>query len=352
MPQDEDWMPINGNPHPLPGVPFPEMPPFILPPFPALGWNDVPPPPPEPAHNEVHEDNWGNWEEPTAVPAVDDQESVVLNASAQPSSDHQSSEAQPQVPPAPIVLIDGAPQDNLYDLMEIAPDLEDASNWAIVVYQPPPFDVQALDPPVVKIPFGPPLPPEMIWRCSFENLLNAPLMFEVPKPLLPKPLSPVILAKRNWNFAFQQDDLPLLTWKESPPARPVARALFVDDAEIVAPVVPSPSARAPTRRPRKTLAPTPLVDTSVRRCTRSSAQRDGFKPTFHELVLQPKKKKPKAKPLSAEMSDDPALGDAPPPTPISHLQAIGKELEIDAILLSEDALMVDPAAAATQASNE
>ena len=135
----------------------------------------------------MHEDNWGNWDEPAAEPAVEDQESMVLNASAQPSSAHQSSEAQPQVPPAPIVLIDGAPQDNLYDLMEIAPDLEDASNWAIVVYQPPPFDVQALDPPVVKIPFGPPLPPEMIWRRSFENLLNAPLMFEVPKPLLPKP---------------------------------------------------------------------------------------------------------------------------------------------------------------------
>ena len=144
----------------------------------------------------------------------------------------------------------------------------------------------------------------------------------------------------------------MLTWKELVPARPVARALFVDGAERVAPVVPSPPARVPTRRPRKTLAPTPLVETSVRRCSRSSAQRDGFKPTFHELVLQPKKKKPKAKPLSAEMSDDPAFGDAPPPTPISHLQAIGKELEIDATLLSEDALMVDPAAAATQASNE
>ena len=178
-------------------------------------------------------------------------------------------------------------------------------------------------------------------------------MFEVPKPLLPKPLSPVTLTKRNWDFAFQQNDLPLLTWKEPEPARPVARALFVDDAERATPdVVPSPPARVQTRRPRKTLAPTPLVETLVRRCTRNSAQRDGFKPTFHELVLQPKKKKPKAKPISAEMSDDPAFGDAPPPTPISHLQAIGKELEIDATLLTEDALMVDPAAAANQASNE
>ena len=57
MPQDEDWMPINGNAHPVPGVPFPEMPLFLLPPFPALGWNVVPPPPPEPAINEVEDDN-------------------------------------------------------------------------------------------------------------------------------------------------------------------------------------------------------------------------------------------------------------------------------------------------------
>ena len=71
------------------------MPPFILPPFPALGWNDVPPPPPEPAHNEVHEDNWGNWDEPAAEPVVEDQESMVLNASAQPSLAQPSSDVQP-----------------------------------------------------------------------------------------------------------------------------------------------------------------------------------------------------------------------------------------------------------------
>ena len=126
----------------------------------------------------------------------------------------------------------------------------------------------------------------------------------------------------------------------------------MDEADRAVPVVPSPPARAPTRRPCKTLAPTPLVETSIRRCTRSSAQRDGFKPTFHELVLQPKKKKPKAKPLSAEMSEDPAFGDVPPPTPISHLQAIRKELEIDAKLLTMDALMVDPANAENAATND
>ena len=45
MQQDEDWMPINGNPHPVPGVPFPELPPFNLPAYLALRWNVVLPSP-------------------------------------------------------------------------------------------------------------------------------------------------------------------------------------------------------------------------------------------------------------------------------------------------------------------
>jgi len=47
MPEDEDPMPIDGNPHPLPGHLIHEDNLFALPPYPALGWNDVvlPPPP-------------------------------------------------------------------------------------------------------------------------------------------------------------------------------------------------------------------------------------------------------------------------------------------------------------------
>ena len=128
------------------------------------------------------------------------------------------------------------------------------------------IEVQAVELSVVAIPYGPPLPPEMIWRRSFKNLLNALAVFEVPKPLLPQPLSPVILSKRNWDFAFRQDDLPLLTWKEQDLARPVARALFVDDPERDAPdPIPSPIVRPKARRHHKTLAPTPLVETLVRR---------------------------------------------------------------------------------------
>ena len=52
------------------------------------------------------------------------------------------------------------------------------------------------------------------------------------------------------------------------------------------------------------------------------------------------------------MSEDPTFGDVPPPTPVSRLQAIGKELEIDANLLIVDALMVDPLNAGNNTTNE
>ena len=172
---------------------------------------------------------------------------------------------------------------------------------------------------------------------SFESLLQAPVAFSVPRPVLLQPLSPVVLSKRSWDLAFSDSDLPRLTWREEEPARPVARALFSDHVDVQPVQVPPPAA-VKARRRRKTLAPTPIVDTVVRCCTRSSAQRDGFKPTFQELALQPKRKKPKAKPLFAEMLDDPAHADVPPPIHIIRLQAIGKELEIDAKLLTMDAL--------------
>lgn len=81
----------------------------------------------------------------------------------------------------------------------------------------------------VAVPFGHPLPPDMVWRRTFENLFQAPVVYEVPKPIVLQPISPVILSKRNWDFAFRELDFPLLTWKDHDPARPVARALFSEE---------------------------------------------------------------------------------------------------------------------------
>ena len=53
MPNDEDPMPLDGNPHPMPGHLIPDNIPFVLPPYPMLGWNDVPLAPPPPPDNPV-----------------------------------------------------------------------------------------------------------------------------------------------------------------------------------------------------------------------------------------------------------------------------------------------------------
>ena len=54
----------------------------------------------------------------------------------------------------------------------------------------------------------------------------------------------------------------------------------------------------------------------------------------------------------AQMPDEPAPEGVPPATPISRLQEIGRELEIDATLLSVDALMVDPPTAVSTNSDD
>ena len=44
LPADEDPMPFNGNPHPLPGNMQFNNHNWVMPEFPELGWNDVPHP--------------------------------------------------------------------------------------------------------------------------------------------------------------------------------------------------------------------------------------------------------------------------------------------------------------------
>src|ERR1043165_3303270 len=76
LPDDEDPMPLDGNPHPLPGQLQPYNVNFVLPPYPAIGWNE--PPVEEP--QDVPQDNWGHaqWGD---EPVIEDiYEPVVLRS--------------------------------------------------------------------------------------------------------------------------------------------------------------------------------------------------------------------------------------------------------------------------------
>ena len=102
------------------------------------------------------------------------------------------------------------------------------------------------------------------------------------------------------------------------------------------------------------MAPTHVVETLVRRCTRGSLQRDGFIPTFQEIPMQSKRRKPKAKPLAATISEnmqEKPIDDLPPLTPISKLQQIGHELGIAEELISVEKLMADPSTPKNNGAN-
>src|SRR4051812_40789480 len=71
MPQEEDPMPLDGNPHPLPGQLQQDNLKFVLPQYPAIGWNDLPAPlqvqPEQPADDAPTGELWlemgshGRW---------------------------------------------------------------------------------------------------------------------------------------------------------------------------------------------------------------------------------------------------------------------------------------------------
>ncbi|KAE8775198.1 hypothetical protein D1007_52318 [Hordeum vulgare] len=64
LPNDEDPMPLNGNPHPLLGHLIHDNLQFALPPYPALGWNAVPLAPEDPV---VPAADAGGWGQPPAL---------------------------------------------------------------------------------------------------------------------------------------------------------------------------------------------------------------------------------------------------------------------------------------------
>ena len=84
MPNDEDPMPLDGNPHLLPGNLIQDNLPFVLPAYPMLGWNDAPvAPPPPPVNEDVL--GWGNavWgdeaeDEQAMQPAAPEQDQVSI----------------------------------------------------------------------------------------------------------------------------------------------------------------------------------------------------------------------------------------------------------------------------------
>ena len=117
----------------------------------------------------------------------------------------------------------------------------------------------------------------------------------------------------------------------------------------------APSIKTPKKRSKKFA--TPVVESTVRRCTRSLAKKDGFRAgNLFELTSPPKKKRPRTKPLP--VAHHPRLEEEAqqeirqaqhsdlviPPTPIRVMQQIGADLEIEEDLLTKEKLEAAPSA--------
>uniref|UniRef100_A0A8I6X8W6 Uncharacterized protein n=1 Tax=Hordeum vulgare subsp. vulgare TaxID=112509 RepID=A0A8I6X8W6_HORVV len=415
-------MPLNGNPHPLPGQLVHDNLQFALPPYPALGWNAVPLAPGDPGHAAADADDggwgappadleaggWGHppadggdWE-PAAAPAapadapaadpVHDQESMVIDHPSPSSSDsvHElvdldlqqdvmAPEPAAQEPPmhlpdaanadmadadiaAPADAPDNAavPEasaagpdaglDNGAELEEEVNTLEevhDTNPLAMVLYKPPPPPAQSnLIVGTARVLYGPPLPPVMSWARTFDTLMDPAAAMHVPRQFQLPILEPILIPKRSWDVAFDADTPgPSLS-------DPVSASLSLQE---VTPISPTSSSEdlsfrspAPSKKGSRKKA-TPVVDSSVRRCTRGSIKRDGFKPVLQELPAHiPKKRKPKAKPMSSTTHE---TEDVPPATPIPVIQEVGQSLGIAPEKLTVDRLMEDPADSAPTSSD-
>lgn len=190
---DEDPMPLNGNPRPMPGQNPPPQPFRAMPPYPALGWNAVPPGHEEPANNvdngwgnfqppqdDQGENGWGVWEEAVAANnAHDDQ------PEAQPAQDQNSMVLNPSLGSS-----DSSDANN-DDVVQ--------QNLALVPYHPPVVQMGPIHLGMVRVMYGPVLPSVMLWERSFRNLMLELSVCILPPSLKLAALPPSALPKRFWS---------------------------------------------------------------------------------------------------------------------------------------------------------
>uniref|UniRef100_A0A8I6XKH5 Uncharacterized protein n=1 Tax=Hordeum vulgare subsp. vulgare TaxID=112509 RepID=A0A8I6XKH5_HORVV len=375
MPNDEDPMPLNGNSHPLPGQLVNDNLLYAVPPYPALGWNAVPPPPPEPEPQAQVGGGWG-WEpeapepEPQPGARVQDQESMVID---QPTSSDSVQELM-VLDPQPAAADDDAvdmpivqPAADEAAAPEAAPPNGVAATAAdIVVDEEPVEATQAEEAPVfnplaivpynrpvmqqsnlvvgaARVFYGPPLPPVLSWARSFESLMSAACTMHVPRHIQKPPVLPIMIPKRSWSYAFdvESTESSLVPIETIPTA--TTKVTHDDSLQTTGEFAfTSPAVKKKGSRKQATT----IVDSSVRRCTRGSIKRDGFKAVLQELPMHvPKKRKPKAKPMDNPEGEQ--AHEVAPATPIPVLQATSQKIGIAAEKLCVDRLMEDPAESKT-----
>lgn len=128
--------------------------------------------------------------------------------------------------------------------------------------------------------YDPVLPPVVSWTRSFQALMGVFTAKDVPRHLAMPAAMPIVLLKRSWSLAFDEESTePHIIYLDNNPA-PAPEVTTSSDS-ISAPsgeLFSFESPATPKRGPRKKSMP--IVDSSIRRCTRGSIKRDGFKPVL------------------------------------------------------------------------
>jgi hypothetical protein len=362
MHADEDPMPLDGNPHPLPGNLLIDHHNLVLPQYPELGWNEVP--------QDLVPDNVVRH-----LPQIEEEQEIVphdevmnhSSAFVQSSLDSVSSDGS-KVEQQLIHI-----QDEENTERAIVPYITMQSLWA---QQTP----TASSNQVSSVVFGPPLPPAMAFMRLLEPLMLELLGKQVPLSLQVPVVNTFALSKRSWSIAFDQFAGCQITWLGEENVHPVrvqvrrkvARSLQFDhdqgsdtpthtsasdDSSGSAPVFSASPISAKVKKTRRKKAETPMVDTMVRRCTRSSVKNDGYHPLpTNDVATQPRKRarkqakapakesiagkvKVKRGEAVSDTSSDDRSDEIASETPIHLLQKVGEQLDIDPAKITAEKLM-------------
>jgi hypothetical protein len=267
LPADEDPMPPDGNPHPLPGNLMHNDNLLVQPQYPEIGWDAVP----FVAHAEQQAGDGGNADDMNHDNPMEEEEQVSMVLHPSDSSDSSANMPLPDL-----------------NLLAQQQHFADAHH------------VDVLQVGRVTTLFGPVLPPDMLWRRLFQNIMPAFSNVKIPVSLN---ISAFNMVKRPWSvaFEFQSKDGHVLSSavkvKEVliPRRRKVARSLCFDgsDDTLNAPVfsaTPASDAKVKQRRRRKQ-----VVQSTERRFTRSCLNKEGYRPTPVVDSKARPKKRPRAK---------------------------------------------------------
>jgi hypothetical protein len=324
LPADEDQMPLDGNPHPLPGALLPNNNLFVHPQFPEIGWDAV-------------------------EGGQDDQDGQDNNAD--PQQENVDEEAN-ELPESMALSMSNASSSSV--------NMYDGATLPLHHVAHPPLNVINIGMVVTRI--GPVIPPDMQWRKVADWVLPALCFKTIPEAMkgstfalldLNKlPSAWVVTGMQDKHVEKWQGGLRVSLMKKDTATTSILRMkeyINLQGPEEGMEVTVTPlvlNKRAPRR------AKSQLVQPAERRFTRSCLA-EGYKPK-PVLSVQPKiRKRSRAKLLIQKADEEEETKDNAteekveaeeviPVTPVQVLQRVGLSLGIDPSKLTQDQLEAVP----------